>query len=475
MQTAFEKLESWIRTGNVAEARAYLLTERRSLRRSAARRLDLLAAFYRRVGIPEASLRLLVTRVRPTGRQKMSATPEERMEYAAALAACGAATEALALLHTMETANFPAVHLHRGFALFREWNYADAIPNLESYVSSPRADPYFRRVGEVNLAAALVYERRPEAEASLARLLEVAGRENALRLLANVYELKTQWALYRGHWYEARHSIEEARRLLRDEGVGDSLYIAKWEAILRLREHADAEAYLQLEAVQRQAETRADWENVRDIDRELALARRDEWTLRKLYFGTPYVAYRARLQKEVSDRKLPIEFGHEFDCVLGRGTLRGAIDLRATGGHPQGPVALRLLRALSDDLYAAPTLATLHARMHPERYFNILSSPDLIRQSVTRARRWLSQRAPGLAIRVSGAGRYRLEASRGAWELKLGTRDMAMFPQGEFGVRDYMRFAQLQRRSAQRRLGEAVAENVLDTVGDGKKLRYRRV
>ncbi|MBS1985411.1 MAG: hypothetical protein JST16_14695, partial [Bdellovibrionales bacterium] len=225
-----------IRAGRLVRARAQL---RELLKKSLARDVALRAAgLARRCGMPEQSLRLLAPTVRPSARSLVVASPDEIIEYAGALVAIGAHREALDLLASVPVARASEAALQRAFAHFAQWNYAAAIDCLQVYLRSDRIDAYRRLVGEVNLAAALVHERKDQpAQALLRRLLVQTEAPGFARLHANVLELAAQAAIERAAWTEAADYLERAQALLRGQGVRDAFYIEKWRAVLDLRRH----------------------------------------------------------------------------------------------------------------------------------------------------------------------------------------------------------------------------------------------
>ena len=107
----------------------------------------------------------------------------------------------------------------------------------------------------------------------------------------------------------------------------------------------------------------------------------------------------------------------------------------------------RLLGALASDFYRPFRLASLHALLYPDQYFNPVSSPARFHQATRQLRAWL--KASGLSLRLEETdGLYRL---RGKGALVVGPapcgmrNDTAMsrlqreFGGGPFAIADAMK------------------------------------
>lgn len=472
---SLDHIDELLRSGQAGEAQRLLLAHKSRLRRLPDRAR--LAALFRRAGLAGEALRLLVHRVRPAGRRAKLANPEERLEYAAALIAYGAPREAQSLLRELDPQQVPETSLQRAFALFREWDYAAAIPQLEEFVRAPGLPEYRRRVGEINLAAAYVHERRAtRASSLLAKLLKETEREANWRLHANALELSAQAAIDAEAWKEAHAHLSRAERLLADGQGGDALYVRKWRAILALRQSGTRADRTRAERVQHAARRDRDWETVRDLDRELGLAGKQTARLQQLSFGTPHVAYRARLELEMLEREISVELDATFAWKIGTGSPQATLDLRGIApGLKPGQVVHRVLAALASDFYAPLSPVALFERLHPDRYFNVFSSTNLVHRSILRTRKWLASQLRELRIELVG-GAYRLAATEGcAVTIQLassGPHAGGVFPEGRFVAREYEKLTGQSRRQAQRNLADAVTAGYLKRLGRGKATRY---
>ncbi|MCM2323226.1 MAG: hypothetical protein NDJ90_08180 [Oligoflexia bacterium] len=539
---ARRRLEDWVRarSGSDSVDRPFLAE---------------LAALCRRSGIPGAAVRLLNPVVRPKPRVLTLPTGAEKAEYAAALAQLGADREARALLEGLDPRETPEALLYGAFARFPRWEYAAAIPLLEAYLAHSAIAPYQRRIGEVNLLAALAAVDKPgeegfrKAEALAEKLLRETCEEENLLLHGNTLGLLAQLRIAQRNFGAAREALDEAEQKLREAGTLDALYIRKWKAIAALGDASvRAPALEELNAVRAEAATRANWETVRDCDFHRAAALGDVGALTHLYFGTPFASYRARISRLCTalGARLPESYLWAPHPRRRNERAWGAIDARtgeflfrpgdggrgrraeiaaaetATGGAPRGraeaphrPAAAlktgqvphRLLAALAMDFYKPQILPALHAELFPDRYFNPVSSRDVVHQAMKRLRAWLAEVSAPVAV-VENRGSFSLEfhgpvgirvhravgdrAQRGAQEqgeaanvaaALASTRLSALIERLKGGLglasrqvfsrADVARALGISERAANVLLAEALGAGIVRREGRGPSTRYR--
>ncbi len=460
-------LDQKIRTGQVRQARRELeLRLQEPVERPF---LSEVAALCRRTGLAERSVKLLAPWVRPNVRTVVQATDAEKGEYAAALIQIGADLEGTRLLESVNPQHFPRALFFRALALFSRWDYLPAIPLLERYVSIPTLTPYDRLIGEVNLTAAQV-----ACDQNAPRLPELIARthEQGLHLLhTNLLEIQAQSLITQGRTEEAADALNRASSFLREIGQTDALFLKKWKAVLERDERA-------LLRVRKEAEIARHWETVRDCDFHLGRK------LEHLYFGTPFEAFRERIQTH--HRFVPPE---HLDWTLGkRGASRTPlIDPQHCPGLKPGQILQRLLLALARDFYRPMRLPALHSALFPDRHYNPTSSPTVIHQAIRRFRAWAEEQEIAIRIREH-AGTYRLEgevtlrltrqpASTNGATARLGSfletlRAQSSAPE-QFTHIDAMKWSGLSSRSTHRLLQVALTSGLLARTGAGKGTRYR--
>lgn len=410
----FARWDDLIRRGRGQRVR----NELRDLRREKIDRSEMvrLANLAWRVDYASFGVRLLNPLVRPSSRRPFQCTPEEKTEYAVCLIKMGAQHEGRELLETVPAELVPRSLLFRAFALIAEWDYQAATPLLRQYTALPSLDDYQRLVGRLNLAEALIYE---EAFAPAARELALAHRAVAgnpqYRLAqGKIAELFAQSAIRQRRWEEAERHLEQASGLLEAGEALSEFFIEKWRAIAAFCR--DPRTPGPLLAVRKEAVARRHWETIRQVDRVRGEFARDRKWLERVYFGTPFDRYRAKLLQECPWLEPLPDY---FDW----GTPGKRLDLRAQalteGSLKPGKLHHRLLSTLASDLYRPFRVATLHHALYAGSYFNPQSSPAQVHQAVNRLREWLK----GSRLTLN------IDESRGSYSLRLPARFQLRLPQ----------------------------------------------
>jgi tetratricopeptide (TPR) repeat protein len=388
--SVIRRYEDMIRAGRL-QAVAQELEGLNSAQVAQADRLPL-AAICRRAGLIATGLRLLKPLVFPDRKVfRADASAAEIAEYAALILRAGAAEQARRMLARVDTNAAPEARLYRAFCLFRTWDYAAAVPELEAYLKSGVSD-YQALVGKVNLAASLTaMSRLPEAEALLAELAAATRSGKHFRLGANVYELRAQVQIQRGRFALARRDLERAARALGANSPRDIFFVNKWTAVIDALKDGNESALLEFRA---HALATRNWESLREADRYLLQVRFDEDRFHHLLFGTPFTGYR---------RWLCDEFGRE--------AASGEYHLRAAGPFSIDADSLpRVAQILVRDFYRPAGVGSLFGELFPGEYFDVDSSPHRVHQAVHRARREL--RGAGFSIeQADGTYHFRIEGT----------------------------------------------------------------
>lgn len=446
-----------------------------------------------RLGRPGLGLRLLGRRMSVVSQLRAPAPADEVAEYAACLIYAGVTAEGRHLLDGLASEELPRALLYQGFARVSEWDYAGSIPFFRRYVASTGLTAYQSVVGRVNLAAALVYERRYLAAESLLRELahETSARRLAL-LHGVVLEFHAASLILRRRYREAEAFLEaSARKLARVPGL-DAFFVRKWTALGRLFEsRGEAGTRAELGTVRKEAEARGHWETVRDCDRYLALATRDAALARQVYLGTPFPAFRERLARDFGGGlRLP----PQASLFLGDGEIAGVLDLRkharasalGPGDLKAGGLAHRLIAALASDAYRPFSPGRLFQTVFPNERYLGASSAHRIQVAVARCRSLLARQGLGVDI-ASVSGAYRLLPRSGRIEIRvdrdgspsgntraeiLGFELARAFGTTPFSISQAATVVKLSRRTLVRELGEAVKAGVLERTGSHARTRY---
>jgi hypothetical protein len=421
LDATFETIDEWIRRGRFRPASARLraiapaVLSQKSSPATEPTRLQF-ARLCRRAGLPMLSLRALKPIVRPGARRRaaaLSAPPSVVTEYAASLLRLGATTEASAWLSGVRAEDAPEKLLFEAFARFNQWDYERSIAPLEAYCSDARVAPYARLVGQINLAAALTVVRKDErTERLLLELIEATRAGGYDLLYGNAVETLVQLRIHQSRQSEAIELVREfeARGLLKPGA--ESILFAKWEAIARRSaDPSDPGARERLLEVAAQARGFGNWEVVRDCDYHEARIASDEARMARLYFGTPFAAYRERIVALGFDSARaaydwPLRTGRK-PFVLDART--GEINGKACPELKPGSLGLKLVQGLASDFYRPWRVAEIHSMLYPGQHFDGESSPLRVHQLLHRTRAALQ--GAGCPIRLEEAREsYRLSS-----------------------------------------------------------------
>lgn len=385
------------------------------------------AALARRAQRPELAITWLRPVVRPQTltEKETPATAKELAIYASVLSRVGANLEALEILKGISRDSLPEIRLFTAFAHMHEWDYASAIPQLESYVRIESLTEYEKTLGQLNLAAAYRFTtRKSKAETELLRDIIDKARMHGWTLhLRNALELAGQSAIARQDWLEAEERLSQAEALCREVGL-DDFFIRKWTVLLNLhrlgRESGAVAHWAELERIRKEAETRRDWETLRECDYYRALFTRDVDLALRVYFGTPIPSYRKRMEKSAEEwLRVPDSYawspsggvaGREFD-------LHSGVDSDDSVRMKTGQIMHRYLSFLASDFYRPFQKGYLFAHLYPGEYYDPETSTARLKMVTVKLRKWFE--ANRIPLRVeSEEGAYRLTAEE-AYALRV--------------------------------------------------------
>lgn len=448
-----------------------------------------MAALARRAGLPELTIRLLNRIVRPGPRSQIRASDQEKAEYAAGLTRFGAVDEAMALLKSVDSRKVPEALLFQAHTLFNCWQYAPAIPLLQTYVHLRGLDDYERLVGKVNLAAAYVHERfHDEADQLLGELTRETQASTRALLRATILRLWAEKAIYVCEWKEARSLLEKAAAILKESRSLDYFFVQKWQAVACALQHRDRKSTGVLRRIRNEAVARTHWETVRQCDFFISCCTSDEKLFIHVYFGTPFEAFRRRMRLDYGGNvALPDSYLWElggpsasFIFLLAEG-----MDERARHRMKVGQLIHRLTLTLTGDFYRPFRIPTLNAKLFPTETFNPVTSPGKVHQGINRLRNWFREaRAPFVveekegtyalrpAVGSRGAIRVTLRADTNPlrWSLK---QIEGKFVSRPFSAAQVSALLGISRRAVQYLLQEAARDTLIVRVGSGPQTRYR--
>lgn len=480
------EIESLIRTaqGTVAQNKLGRL-QRTSIPRERLHEISLLAS---RAGNPDLALNLMRKFVRPTKGLATKATPEDLTAYAVALFRLGADSEAKNLLSAIDAEKLPRTYFYRGLISLREWSYAEAARNFREYLGR-ETDKYQRFTCKLNLAQTLIILEDPvEAEQLLQEALFYAQvhtlqthRGNALAYLGGL-------EFYRGDFAKAESYLAQAEQILKPMGGMDYFFVRKWMAINALFSKTNTKAAIrQLENICTEAVQIEHRETLRDIDYHLAVFNKDGNLYQKLYFGTPYNSFRARLKKVFNG----IPLNESFLWVLGAPngvTPISIIDLDSArktvkGNHLKTGHSLhRLYSALTSDIYRRFHSVTLFEKVFPGEFYSPTTSALRVQQAVKLLRIWFTENKLPLSVEVTNGFYYLASVKLCGIPLRIVAESVGdplrisllreKF-QGDFSTSDAKNVLRLSHSGASKIIKKAVDDGTVEAFGSGRTTKYR--
>ena len=439
-----------------------------------------LANIARRAGLISLGLRILTPAVRSQESETVLPSDDELAEYAILLQRCGAVSEAMSILASIDPRKAPIANLHRAFCHFNRWEYAEAMPFLEAFAAGV-SDPYQRMVGNVNLSAAMVgLGRFEEARGRLVHDIAYAQENGYSRLQASCHELMSLAALHTRDWAVAEREIRAAQLLLPEGASLERLMTEKCRAALDAFQRGSIEPLLGFRA------SAMAWphpETVRETDLFSLHVSFDEARFRHLFFGTPFPRYRERMCRMLNQRPGETEFrlgSAKGPCL----DLQSGLVSDGRALKPSGGLCHQTIEILFRDFYRPQRVGSLFGELFPGEYFNVFSSPVRLRRVLFRARALL--RAADIPIEiVERRGTYAVRVEPGfAVSVPLDRQPVATYDSwlrllrekftngASFSAMDARQALEISVSAAQRFLVRARDRGDLERFGAGANTTY---
>ncbi len=455
------------------------------------------ANLMRRIGDGDAALKVLRPYVRPSVKNQVLASSEEKLEYAMALIKVGAINEALRLLDGIDPLKYPNRSLYASFGHISQWNYLAAARDLESYLSHPDVEEYQRLTARVNLLSCYIFVGNLDgAKPLLDALLESTRLSGVLRLRRNILNLAAQAAIALGDWEAARQVLDEAASTLTGQGASlDQALIDKWSLVLALnRDGPHAHLEERLWQLRQRGLQIASHELVRDMDYYRGLFFKKLPLLNHVYFGSPFASYREKIREAYAKMhgesfSTPDVFAWvpgEQDAHKAKGWIRVADGRNSFGASYLKPEQLKqkLFVLLAKDFYRPVGLYQIHDELFDdEQYFNPLSTPKKIHQILFRLNEWF--REAGIPMEAASKEHFFALSPLSPLQVLVGqektvdpkladfcARLRTAFGQVEFRSQDVCERLGLVRRTATELLKKCVEEGLLTHLGGGPTSRF---
>lgn len=403
-QEKLASIDIMIRQARISEAQAALkIISPKKIPRAFSKPYADLA---RRVNWPLLAIKILNPIIRPKRPLHPKAQVSETALYAALLAQIGARNEARQLLLALDGSKNPEVYFYWLYILIPEWDYKSAIQPLKKYIRSTEITVYQRLVGQINLAACYVYLADfRQAQRLLSLVLKRSLETQAHLIYGNALELQAQVAINQKKLSLAEEWLQKYLTVTPTTSSIYQLYAQKWQTVIKLQTEGLTESTQKdLRTIREKAVALENFETLRDMDYQIALFKPQANSKNLVYFGTPYKSYRLRIIKNLFLKSRPPTV-FQFN-LFNRLEVSGKPSLSLQTGefHEEGihlkpgQILHRCLQLLLRDLYQPISLGQLFSHLFPNDYFNPLSSPSRIHQSIYRLNHWFKKNNIPLSI-----------------------------------------------------------------------------
>ncbi len=472
------EINQLIRSGKTVAAREFL--QDANLKKVPSPLVEEFAQLLIRAGLPKRALLFLYKKVYPEAGIRDQASDLQKGIYALSLSQVGAADEAIKLIGELKTSKVPQLSFYKAIVHMTQWDYKSSIPLLKKYLES-ELSPYEKLVAQVNLAAALVAEDEvSEGKNLLQVLIEETKVQKHLLLYSNSLGLYSQVLIKEKKYTEAQSFLNRAQKHFGDKSSKYLLFTEKWKLFAALaKDSKDKKVLLALKELRKASIDQEHWQTARECDFFQALFTRDDALFFKVYFGTPFPAYRERLLKSYGqETSLPDYYiWNPMQTPLAEENYFDELRLKS------GQIYTRLFYTLKSDFYTAFRTETLFSKIFPDEYYNPVSSDQKIYTAINRFSQWLEKNDIPLIVRHYNSG-YRLFVTsplgirvqlRAA--AKLEPHEILLlrehFKKGiGFAISDAIRVLSLPRSTAKRKLSDLVNEGLISIKGQGRSQKY---
>lgn len=425
------------------------------------------ADLARRAGDPLVSLKIIKN---GNSSSIVTQTDREKLVYAAGLIALGNTKEAQNLLAKIQQ---PEVHAEGGFyqalSLIRQWDYEKALANLEKYFTEAKPQGYRQLVVRVNIVACLVaLGKMSNLEKIIADLHQDLSAANANLLLFNLFEIELQYLILKGASDESLVKFQITKNI---NNPMASLFVKKWKVISTLETVETKKFCTDLEEVRRLAFSIKHWETLRDLDYYQVKKTGDQLLFNKLFWGTPFPAFRKKLLTLNLVPQEKINLGPLAEMPCGQKV--------STEAFKHGSSVEKLFRALLSDLYRPLSLGEVFEQVHQNEFFNPETSPARVQRGLFRLRDWLADKPWGVDVLIN-KGAFSLQFNEPICILLPTVRDpkidqlLKVFAHNWFTRSEAEKILILSERSVRRLLNKWQEENLIEVRNSTlKSISYR--
>lgn len=490
-----DKLEMLLRTGKIKEVQSQLeQVELKKIERDMALKF---ANVSRRVGFNRLAFKILNPIVRPKNKlNAVPATPQELVEYGIVLFRLGVVNEARRILSLPELNMCPESKLYLAFTYFGEWDYEKARTLIENYTATEDIAEYDKAIGMVNLAQAYIgIDNSEKAISIISETIKMAKEKGHKLILVNSLQTFAEALIELGDYISAKQILNEIENIIGVSHYRYNLYLQKNLTLIALRENQTPapENIEFLKEVGRSARKGHLYELSREIDFVHAQVLGDDELFRKVYYGTPYPAYRNRMLKHWKKSiVLPDHYIWNLNPLAGDSSSGNIFDIfegaeiGTNKGVKKGSVKYRLLSIFSSNFYKSFKTDALFSLLFPNDYLSLNTSSHRVHDSVNRTQNWIKENDLNFFIDMT-AGEYCLK-SEGNYSFKIpkdfhkneSTASAQVIElinkvgNYQFDVNDAASLLKISLSTANRRIREAIEQKAVEKVGQGRATRYKR-
>lgn len=375
-----------------------------------------IANLCRRADRPEWGARILFGIVNSSG--------AERAEYAACLIKLGAVLEGIEILKKINKKEHPEALLFQAYGHIKEWEYARAIPLYETYLTLPQVTESQKEIVKFNLAAALLQENDRMLAESL-----LTGRKGLPETLLDLQKL---------------HALRAS----------------------------DEKFHAQLGSLRANAAVQEHWEFLRQCDLVEAKQTKNTALLDKVYFGSPFAAFKRRVGYEPRASFYDWSFSS---------TTKSLASVNPFQKLKSGSANSRLFRILVSDFYRPFQTARIGELLFKGEPFDPFRTPNRVQQAITRLRNWLKSENLLLNIEENNGFytfkssakvslRIPLEEKESHWEHSIEILQSGL--PSQFDAHTAAQILQCSTDTIVIYLNRAIKEGICQRLGRGRGTRY---
>lgn len=481
-----ESVDGLIKAGNYVQARKALdkiivskVSERLIIRTS-----DL----FIRTGLFTKNIRLLYKSMYS---QTQIPTTKIVAHYALSLQQIGAHFESTRIFESLDFSKAPEAHFYYAITLFAKWEYDQAIFHLEKYLASPELSPYQQLVAKSNLAQAYLENNDIKKAKGCIEEVEKQAKGSHYELLrANIYQRRAQLLYLENNFKEAFKYIDLAEKLLKNFANHYQLTPLLWRAVCTLAENRQSrEAQKMFEDLRKQSIALQRWALVRYSDFYQSIITKDEQLFLKVYFGTPFRAYRQNLIKKFQQK---IEIPRNYDWnPTGKKAKEGSVldvkeglDLKSGNALKRGQRIHRLLQTLTSDFYVNFKNETIASYLFPNEHYDPYSSFKRAYESVRALQKWLKESKVPIIVRPSEEGfriffetpyvlRVETAYDENAAFTTSSELEKALSGNRSYTAEEISKILKIPLRTTYRKINDLLSNNSLLRQKTGRIVKYR--